>query len=118
MPVALAAAYTSLFSSSGASASSVLIVGSISQTLRATIDCSLAAGMQVSVAVDGEIWVNEMSSKYTRMKERIIPIHRDLDTTVKRLTGGEGVELSVCCLGDSISRLAARCLAYSGRFWS
>ncbi|GKZ47706.1 hypothetical protein AbraIFM66951_011270 [Aspergillus brasiliensis] len=81
MPVALAAAYTSLFSSSGASASSVLIVGSISQTLRATIDCSLAAGMQVSVAVDGEIWVNEMSSKYTRMKERIIPIHRDLDTT-------------------------------------
>ncbi|GKZ38757.1 type I Iterative Polyketide synthase (PKS), partial [Aspergillus brasiliensis] len=116
MPVALAAAYTSLFGSSRASVSSVLIVGSISQTLRATVDCALAAGMQVYVAVDDENGVNEMSSKYTGMKERIIPIHRDLDTTVKRLTGGKGVELSVCCLGGFVSRLAARCLAYSGRF--
>ncbi|KAI2998689.1 hypothetical protein CAN33_0030420 [Aspergillus niger] len=115
MPVAFAAAYTSLFGSSGASASSVLIVGSVSQTLRATVDCALAAGMQVYVAVDGEDGINGMRSKYVGLHERIIPIHRELDTTVKRLTGGKGVELSVCCLGGSVSRLAARCLAYSGR---
>ncbi|EHA19606.1 hypothetical protein ASPNIDRAFT_39026, partial [Aspergillus niger ATCC 1015] len=65
MPVAFAAAYTSLFGSSGASASSVLIVGSVSQTLRATVDCALAAGMQVYVAVDGEDGINGMRSKYT-----------------------------------------------------
>ncbi|BCS16170.1 polyketide synthase [Aspergillus luchuensis] len=115
MLVAFAAAYTSLFGSFGTSASSVLIVGSISQTLRATIDCALAAGMQVYVAVDGENGVKDLLSKYNRLHERIIPIHRELDTTVKRLTEGKGVELSVCCLGGSVSRLVARCLAYSGR---
>ncbi|OJZ90887.1 hypothetical protein ASPFODRAFT_124633 [Aspergillus luchuensis CBS 106.47] len=115
MLVAFAAAYTSLFGSFGTSASSVLIVGSISQTLRATIDCALAADMQVYVAVDGENGVKDLLSKYNGSHERIIPIHRELDTTVKRLTGGKGVELSVCCLGGSVSRLAARCLAYSGR---
>ncbi|PYI36630.1 polyketide synthase [Aspergillus indologenus CBS 114.80] len=117
MPVAYATAYTSLFGNSGShAASSVLIIGSVSQTLRATIDSALAAGMELYVAVEGESTAEALRSKYpTVKKDRIIALHRDLPTTVSRLTRGKGVELSICCMGGAASRLAARCLSFNGR---
>ncbi|RAK81976.1 polyketide synthase [Aspergillus fijiensis CBS 313.89] len=117
MPVAYATAYTSLLGSSGSpAASSVLVVGSVSQTLRATIDCALAAGMQVYAAVEGESAAAELRSRYPALKkDRIIALHRDLPTTISRLTAGKGVELSVCGMGGVATRLAAQCLSFNGR---
>ncbi|PYI07708.1 polyketide synthase [Aspergillus sclerotiicarbonarius CBS 121057] len=115
-PIAYAAAYTSLFGGSRAAGpSSVLILGSVSQTLRAVVDCALAAGMQVYVALDGDAAVTELCSQYPLLHARIGAIHPDLDVTVSRLTSGQGVELSVCCLGGAASRIAASCLAPGGR---
>ncbi|KAE8356045.1 hypothetical protein BDV28DRAFT_7151 [Aspergillus coremiiformis] len=118
MPIAYAAAYTSLSHAgliSPVLSSSVLVVGSPSQTLQAIINCALAASLAVYVAVDGEDAADSLRSQYPNLTEHIMVIHRDLEHTISRLTGRQGVDISVCCLGGSVGRLAARCLAPGGR---
>ncbi|PYI24168.1 ketoacyl-synt-domain-containing protein [Aspergillus violaceofuscus CBS 115571] len=116
MPVAYTAAYTSLFHSSGLTPASVLIVGSISQTFCATVECALAAGIRVYAAVDSEPTVGQLAAKYPRWMNHLTAIHRDLSTTICRWTHGKGVETVVCCHGGgALGRLAAHCLANNGR---
>ncbi|OJI88527.1 hypothetical protein ASPTUDRAFT_135063 [Aspergillus tubingensis CBS 134.48] len=114
MPIAYSTAYTSLVNGMHQVSGSVLIVGSVNQTLRATVHCALAARMQVFVAVDGVI--EELRAQYPVLKDRIISLHRSLPTTIARLTSGRGVELTVCNLAGASSRQAASCLAPGGRY--
>ncbi|OJJ67662.1 hypothetical protein ASPBRDRAFT_68861 [Aspergillus brasiliensis CBS 101740] len=115
MPIAYATAYASLVGSMHPSAT-VLIVGSINHTLRATVHCALAARMQVLVAVDGSEAVQELRAQYPVLKDRILPLHRSLPTTVARLTAARGVDLTICGLSGAASRHAASCLASGGRY--
>ncbi|GLA40798.1 type I Iterative Polyketide synthase (PKS) [Aspergillus niger] len=114
MPVAYSTAYTGLANSMHQFASSVLIVGSADQTLRATVHCALAARMTVLVAVDNA--VEELRAQYPVLKDQIISLHRSLPATIDRLTSGRGVQLTICNLGGAVSRQAASCLASGGRY--
>ncbi|KAL4887855.1 polyketide synthase [Aspergillus ambiguus] len=115
MPVAYSAAHASLFGSSGSSPSSALIVGRISHTLFASIDCAVATGLRVYIAVDDQEAVNKLGYSYPTLKEHIVLIHPSLVSTISRLTNRQGVDISVCCLGGIVSRLAGSCLAPGGR---
>jgi NADPH:quinone reductase-like Zn-dependent oxidoreductase len=96
--------------------SSVLLVGSISQTLRAMIDYAVSKDMQVIVATESQETTNSLSSRYPALKDRILGIHGSLESSVSRLTNGCGVEASICFLGGYAGRVAARCLVQGGQY--
>ena len=96
--------------------SSLLLVGSISQVLRAMIDYAVSKNMQVIVATDSQETIEVLSSRYPALKDRILGIHGSLESSVSRLTNGCGVEASICFLGGYAGRVAARCLVQGGQF--
>ncbi|OJJ29662.1 hypothetical protein ASPWEDRAFT_294248 [Aspergillus wentii DTO 134E9] len=96
--------------------SSVLFVGSTSQTLLAMIDYSLSMDTQVIVATDSQDTTEALSSRYPALKDRILGIHGSLEASVSRLTNGCGVETSVCLVGGYAGRVAARCLSPGGQY--
>jgi NADPH:quinone reductase-like Zn-dependent oxidoreductase len=96
--------------------SSVLLVGSISQTLRAMIDYALAMDMHVIVATDSQDTSDILSSRYPSLQDRILGIHGSLEASVSRLTNGSGVEAAIGFLGGYSGRVAARCLVQGGQY--
>ncbi|KAI2707937.1 hypothetical protein CBS147326_2944 [Penicillium roqueforti] len=98
------------------SSSSVLLVGSISQTLQAMIDYALAMNMQVIVATDSADTTESLRSRYPVLADRILGVHGSLETSVSRLTNGCGVDASICFLGGYAGRNAARCLVPGGQY--
>jgi NADPH:quinone reductase-like Zn-dependent oxidoreductase len=98
------------------SSSSVLLVGSISQTLQAMIDYALAMNMQVIVATDSPHTTETLRSRYPMLADRILGVNGSLETSVSRLTNGCGVDASVCFLGGYAGRNAARCLVSGGQY--
>ncbi|KAJ6076276.1 hypothetical protein N7499_008257 [Penicillium canescens] len=96
--------------------SSVLLVGSISQTLRAMIDYALAMDMHVIVATDSQDTSDVLSSRYPSLQDRILGIHGSLEASVSRLTNGSGVEAAIGFLGGYSGRVAARCLIQGGQY--
>ena len=95
---------------------SVLLVGTISQTLRAMIDFALSMEMLVIVATDCQNTTNILSSRYPSLKGRILGIHSGLDVSVSRLTNGCGVEATISFLGGYSGRVAAKCLVGGGQY--
>ncbi|KAJ5589050.1 hypothetical protein N7537_011728 [Penicillium hordei] len=98
------------------SSSSVLLVGSISQTLQAMIDYALAMNMQVIVATDSSDTTESLRSRYPVLVDRILGVHGSLENSVSRLTNGCGVDASICFLGGYPGRNAARCLVQGGQY--
>ncbi|CAI7588162.1 unnamed protein product [Penicillium glandicola] len=98
------------------SSSSVLLVGSISQTLQAMIDYALAMKMQVIVATDSLDTTESLRSRYPVLADRILGVHGSLETSVSRLTNGCGVDASICFLGGYAGRNAAKCLVQGGQY--
>ncbi|KAJ5175572.1 uncharacterized protein N7482_001449 [Penicillium canariense] len=98
------------------SGSSVLLVGSISQTLRSMIDFALSLNMLVIVATDCQNTTDILSSRYPDLKDRILGIHGSLETSVSRLTNGCGVDATISFLGGYPGRVAARCLVAGGQY--
>ncbi|KAJ5382959.1 hypothetical protein N7517_000870 [Penicillium concentricum] len=96
--------------------SSVLLVGSINQTLHAMIDYALAMDMQVIVATDSLETTESLRSRYPVLANRILGVHGSLETSVSRLTNGCGVDASICFLGGYPGRNAARCLVPGGQY--
>jgi len=96
--------------------SSVLLVGSISQTLRAMIDYAVSKDMQVIVATDSQETADILSLRYPLLKDRILGIRASLESSVSRLTNGCGVEASICLLGGYAGRVAAKCLVPGGQY--
>jgi NADPH:quinone reductase-like Zn-dependent oxidoreductase len=96
--------------------SSVLLVGSISQTLLAMIDYALAMDMHVIVATDSQDTSDILSSRYPNLQDRILGIHGSLEASVSRLTNGSGVEAAIGFLGGYSGRVAARCLIQGGQY--
>jgi NADPH:quinone reductase-like Zn-dependent oxidoreductase/NAD(P)-dependent dehydrogenase (short-subunit alcohol dehydrogenase family) len=95
---------------------SVLLVGSISQTLRAMIDFALSMDMLVIVATDCQNTTDVLSSRYPSLKDRIFGIHSGLEASVSRLTKGCGVEATISFLGGYSGRVAAKCLVGGGQY--
>ncbi|KGO60765.1 Acyl transferase/acyl hydrolase/lysophospholipase [Penicillium expansum] len=98
------------------SSSSVLLVGSISQTLQAMIDYALAMKMQVIVATDSLDTTERLRTRYPVLADRILGVHGSLETSVSRLTNGCGVDASICFLGGYPGRNAAKCLVQGGQY--
>ncbi|KAJ5301157.1 uncharacterized protein N7443_006159 [Penicillium atrosanguineum] len=98
------------------SSSSVLLVGPVSQTLRAMIDYAVHKGMQIIVATDSQETTELLSSRYPALKDRVLGIHSSLESSVSRLTNGCGVEASICFSGGYAGRVAARCLVQGGQY--
>ncbi|CAG8126489.1 unnamed protein product [Penicillium olsonii] len=98
------------------SSSSVLLVGSPSQTLRAMIDYSLAMDIQVIVATDSQDATETLRSRYPELANRVLGIHSGLETSVSRLTNGCGVDASISFLGGYAGRNAAKCLVQGGQY--
>ncbi|KAJ5429590.1 hypothetical protein N7491_006606 [Penicillium cf. griseofulvum] len=98
------------------SSSSVLLVGSFSQTLQAMIDYALAMNMQVIVATDSPHTTGSLRSRYPMLADRVLAVNGSLETSVSRLTNGCGVDASICFLGGYPGRNAARCLVPGGQY--
>jgi NADPH:quinone reductase-like Zn-dependent oxidoreductase len=98
------------------SSSSVLLLGSLSQTLQAMIDYALAMDMQVIVATDTQDATEALRVRYPLLTERILGIHSGLETSVSRLTNGCGVDASISFLGGYPGRNAAKCLVQGGQY--
>lgn len=98
------------------SGASVLLVGSISQTLRAMIDFALSMDMSVIAATDCQKTADILSSRYPSLKDRILGIHSGLEASVSRLTKGCGVEATISFLGGYSGRVAAKCLVGGGQY--
>jgi NADPH:quinone reductase-like Zn-dependent oxidoreductase len=96
--------------------SSVLLVGSIGQTLRAMIDYALAMDMHVIVATDSQNTSDILASRYPKLQDRILGIHGSLEASVSRLTNGTGVEAAIGLLGGYSGRVAASCLVQGGQY--
>ncbi|KAJ5494350.1 hypothetical protein N7463_010437 [Penicillium fimorum] len=96
--------------------SSVLLVGSINQTLQAMIDYAIAMNMQVIVATDSLDTAESLRSRYPVLANRILGVHGGMETSVSRLTNGCGVDASICFLGGYPGRNAARCLVPGGQY--
>ncbi|OQE02697.1 hypothetical protein PENVUL_c039G09862 [Penicillium vulpinum] len=117
MPVAYTLAYMSLFDTVRKSqTSSVLVVGSMNQTLRAIVDCGLASGLDVYVALDTIDSVNQIQKQYSSISEKAFLLRSGLPSQIYRLTGGKGVEVTISSLGGSAARIAAQCLATGGSY--
>ncbi|KAJ5389119.1 uncharacterized protein N7496_000187 [Penicillium cataractarum] len=95
---------------------SVLLVGSISQTLRALIDFALSMDMLVIVATDCQNTTDILASRYPGLKDRILGIHSGLEASVSRLTKGCGVEATISFLSGYSGRVAAKCLVGGGQY--
>jgi acyl transferase domain-containing protein/NADPH:quinone reductase-like Zn-dependent oxidoreductase len=98
------------------SGASVLLVGSISHTLRAMIDFAVSMDMLVIVATECQNTADILSSRYPSLKDRILGIHSGLEASVSRLTKGCGVEATISFLGGYSGRVAAKCLVGGGQY--
>ncbi|KAJ5155942.1 hypothetical protein N7492_008745 [Penicillium capsulatum] len=98
------------------STSSVLLVGSISQSFRAMIDYALSLEIHVIVAADSQKTTDALLSRYPALKDRILGIHGGLEASVARLTNGCGVEATISFLGGYSGRVAAKCLVEGGHY--
>lgn len=98
------------------SSSSVLLVGSSSQTLLAMIEYALAIKMHVIVATGSQESTKRLRSRYPVLADRILNEHGSLETSVSRLTNGCGVDASICFLGGYAGRNAAKCLVAGGQY--
>lgn len=96
--------------------SSVLFVGSPSQTLQAMIDYSLALNIQVIVAADSQEATESLRARYPVLADRVLGIHSGLESSVSRLTNGCGVDASISFLGGYAGRNAAKCLVQGGQY--
>lgn len=95
------------------SSSSVLLVGTATQTLRAMIDYCLAMNMQIIIATDTQHATDSLRSRYPSLVDRVLGIH-GLEASVSRLTNGCGVDASISSLGGYAGRNAAKCLIEGG----
>ncbi|KAJ5533539.1 Acyl transferase/acyl hydrolase/lysophospholipase [Penicillium frequentans] len=118
LPLAYTLAYISLFDTARfGSGHSLLVVGSISQTLRAILNCALMLPrVQIFVATTSTAERDEIASQYQIPPDQIMSIHGGLDTTFMHMTNGKGMNAVVSCLNGSPGRLAARTLAYGGHY--
>jgi NADPH:quinone reductase-like Zn-dependent oxidoreductase/malonyl CoA-acyl carrier protein transacylase len=98
------------------SSSSVLLVGSPSQTLQAMVDYALAMKMQVIVATDSQDATETLRARYPLLSDRVLGIHSGLESSVSRLTNGCGVDASISFLGGYPGRNAAKCLVQGGQY--
>ncbi|KAJ5110635.1 hypothetical protein N7532_001170 [Penicillium argentinense] len=95
---------------------SVLLAGPTSQTLRAMIDYALGSDIQVIVATDSQESIDNLSSRYPSLKDRILSVHSSLETSVSRLSNGCGVDASISLMAGYPGRVAARCLVPGGQY--
>lgn len=118
VPLAYTLAYVSLFDTARLGPDdSVLIVGSISQTLRALLNCALMMpGVQIYVATTSAAERDELASQYHIPPNHIMSIHGGLDTTIMHMTNDKGMTAVVPCVSGALGRLAARTLAYGGHY--
>ncbi|KAJ5737446.1 Acyl transferase/acyl hydrolase/lysophospholipase [Penicillium malachiteum] len=118
VPLAYTLAYISLFDTTRLGPNdSILVVGSISQTLRAILNCALMIpGVQIFVATTSTAERDELASQYHIPPNHIMSIHGGLDTKVMRMTNDKGITAVVSCVSGGPARLAASTLAYGGHF--
>ncbi|KAE8153646.1 hypothetical protein BDV25DRAFT_136765 [Aspergillus avenaceus] len=117
IPFIYTIAYASLDAHANAgSLASVLVVGDVSQTVRASVDVALAAQKQVFVAVPHQKAVATVISEYPEIKGRVIVVHGGMKTNIFHLTSGHGVDAVMSSYGGDAGRAAARCLAFGGKY--
>ncbi|PWY89876.1 polyketide synthase [Aspergillus heteromorphus CBS 117.55] len=121
MPLSYTLAYSSLFDTARLEAGeSVLVAGPLSQTLRATVGCALAADLRVYVAVETNGDKDAILAQYPSLEDqdqdRVLLLHSACESTIARLTHGQGVRAAICSRGGSAGRAAARCLAAGGHY--
>ncbi|KAJ5757120.1 Acyl transferase/acyl hydrolase/lysophospholipase [Penicillium nucicola] len=118
MPIAYTLAYASLFDAARLGPnSSVLIVGPVSQTLQALINCALdVSGIQLFVAVENATAVEKIASQFSISPDYIFTLNGGLDASVLSKTNQKGVTAVISCFGGWIGRAAARCLSLGGHY--
>ncbi|QQK40270.1 polyketide synthase [Penicillium digitatum] len=118
VPLAYTLAFTSLFDTARLGPHDCfLVVGPLSQTLRAILNCALMVpGMQVYVATTTVVDADEVISQYPVPPQRVMCVDGALHTTIGHLSGGKGVSAVVSCIGGSTGRLAAQSLRLGGHY--
>lgn len=117
MPVAYTLAYISLLKAASlVDGSSVLVVGSVCQTLWAIIECCLASGIAVYVAVDNTDSVDSLETQYPALSNRVFFLQTGLVSKILHLTGGRRVSATISLLSGSATRIAAQCIAPGGYY--
>ncbi|KAJ5692438.1 hypothetical protein N7462_001861 [Penicillium macrosclerotiorum] len=118
VPLAYTLAYICLFDTARFGPDdSLLVVGSISQTLLAILNSALMVpGVQIFVATTSAEERDELASQYAIPSNHIMIIQGGLDTKVMHMTNSKGITAVISCVSGSPGRLAARTLAYGGHF--
>lgn len=118
IPLAYTLAYISIFATARLGPDdSVLVVGSISQTLRAILNCAIMIpGIRIFVGTTSAAERDQLASQYHIPSNQIISIHGGLDTKFMHMTNGTGMTAVVSCVSGALGHLASRTLAYGGHY--